>query len=114
MNLMEVDKQVGRTNETGVGISFQDNVSRMILNSLTFNRAAALMDYGPMEVNGKEYELPVNLRLVHPRDMGMIELDDKTWRLKAVQIRQYMEADSGFTNVDEMIYYWNAVISAPV
>ena len=114
MKLMEVDKQVGRTNDKGVGISFQDNVSRMILNSFTFNRAAALMDYGPMEIDGSEYKLPINLRLVHPRDMGLIELDDKTWRLKAVQIRQFMGEDSGFTNVDKMIYYWNAVISAPV
>ena len=67
-----------------------------------------------MEIDGSEYKLPINLRLVHPRDMGLIELDDKTWRLKSVQIRQFMGEDSGFTKVDKMIYYWNAVISAPV
>ena len=114
MKLMEVDKQVGRTNEKGIGISFQDNVSRMILNSFTFNRSAALIDEGPVDIDGTEKTLPTNLRLIHPRDMGIIELDDKTWRLKAVQIRQFMDSrESGFTEVDKMIYYWNAVISAP-
>ena len=114
MNLMQVDKQVGRSDKRGIGISFQDNVSRMILNSFTFNRSAALIDRGPLEIDGNSYKnLPINLRLIHPRDMGIIELDDKTWRLKAVQIRQFMDNDQGFTKVEDMIYYWNAVISSP-
>jgi len=60
-------------------------------------------------VNGRVYkEIPSSMKFAHPRDLGIIEVDPETWRLKSVQWRNayYM------VQAKDMIYLWNPLVSA--
>ena len=119
-DLMAIDENIGNPSRTrgrsaGINIPFKDKISRIVANSLVFNRSCALHGYDePVVVDGTEYtNIPSSLKEIHPRDMGIIEIDNETWNLKSVQIRQNMFEGSGFVDVKDMFYFWNSVSSAP-
>lgn len=69
--------------------SLREKISALITVKNGFNRGALIFGYDkPVKVRGKVYkEIPSSMKFAHPRDLGIIEADPVTWRLKAVQWR---------------------------
>jgi hypothetical protein len=109
-DLLEIDRQVSKTDVTGIDVSFKEKIAALITCMNTFNRAALVFGYSEssMEINGRTYkEIPTSVKFAHARDLGMIEADPDTWRLKSVQWRNafYM------VPAKDMIYLWNPMVS---
>lgn len=109
-NLIGIDNQLNRDDDRDLDASFIEKISALITVKNGFNRGALIFGYDkPVKVNGKIYkEIPSSMKFAHPRDLGIIEADPETWRLKSVQWRNayYM------VPAKDMIYLWNPLITA--
>lgn len=113
-DLLAIDNQLSMpdTGETsaGIDVSFQDKIFSLINCTNIFNRSALIFDYNrPLEIRGKKYaDIPDSVKFAHARDLGIIDVDPGSWRLKAVQWRNafYM------IPAKDMIYLWNPQISS--
>ena len=110
-NLLEVDRQIDTNRASRIEETFQQKVAGMIMSSLMFNRGALMfVRKEPIKVNGKIYpNIPSHLIPVHAQDLGMIDIDQETRTLKAVQWRHSTEP---WTSVADMIYLWNPMTSS--
>ena len=108
--LLEIDRQVSVSVEGLRDVSMFDKVSVMINAAYAFNRSALIFSYDtPIKVKGKHYpQIPSGLKFAHPRDLGIIELDPASWKLKSVQWRMA----SHMVSVKDMIYLWNPLVSS--
>ncbi len=108
--IMQIEQQYSFDENGYLDISFQDKISSLILNCFTFNRSAIIQRYdGAVSVDDKNISgLPTSGQQVHPRDLGIIETDTQTARLKAVQ----WQNSGGMIEIDETIYLWNPLVSA--
>ncbi|KKN76271.1 hypothetical protein LCGC14_0372970, partial [marine sediment metagenome] len=84
----------------------------LIIQHLTFGRDAIVYEHWDhlphVTVNGKEYkDIPNALKLVHPIDMGMIELDEYTWKLGGM----YIYNQPAFIPSQDMLYLVNRYAS---
>jgi len=84
----------------------------LITQHLTFGRDALVYEHWDhlphVTVNGKEYkDIPNALKLVHPIDMGMIELDEYTWKLGGM----YIYNQPAFIPSQDMLYLVNRYAS---
>lgn len=109
--LMQIDNQINQSGDDNfIDSSFMEKISALINVTDGYNRSALIFGYDkPVEVNGKAYkQIPSSLKFAHARDLGIIDADPGTWRLKAVQWRNayYMVPSK------DMIYLWNPLISA--
>lgn len=108
--LIAIDNQLNQNAADHIDVPFKDKISALISCTTIFNRAALIFGYDtPIEIDGKKYEqIPSSLKFAHPRDLGIIDVDPQTWRLRAVQWRNafYMVPSR------DMIYLWNPLISA--
>ena len=108
--LIGIDNQLSKDDSQDLDTSFIEKITAMISVTNIFNRGALMFGYEEeIKVNGKIYkEIPSSLKFAHPRDLGIIEADPGTWRLKSVQWRNayYM------VPAKDMIYLWNPLISA--
>ena len=112
--LMAIDYNIGRSTR-GLDIHFQEKISQVILNSLIFNRAAALFGFEePVELEHfpDAQNIPCTLKPVHPRNLGAIHVDPDSWVMTAVQVRPAM-TEGTWVGHDEMFYHWNPLVSAP-
>ena len=70
-------------------VDFDTKLESLITNSLVFGRS--MMTYErmrPVKVNDKSFlQIPDTLKVIHPRDMGFVDVDFATWKLKRVQLR---------------------------
>ena len=108
--LSQIDNQLDQDSSDFMDTSFQEKMTALISTACIFNRSAHIFGYDtPVTVNGRNYkQIPSSLKFAHPRDLGIIDVDPRTWRLKAVQWRNayYMVPAS------DMIYLWNPIISS--
>lgn len=108
--LVQIDGQLNKNDAEYIDVPFTEKISALIDTSNTFNRSALIFGYDtPIEIDGEKYkQIPSSLKFAHPRDLGIIDVDPGTWRLKAVQWRNafYM------VPARDMIYLWNPLISA--
>ena len=108
--LLEIDNQISKDDSRDLDTSFTEKITAMISVTNLFNRGSLMFGYEePIKVNGTTYkEIPSSLKFAHPRDLGIIEADPGTWRLRSVQWRNayYM------VPAKDMIYLWNPLISA--
>lgn len=108
--LMGIDNQLMRDDDRDLDTTFAEKIASLITVTLMFNRGALIFGYDkPIEVNGKRYkEIPSSMKFAHPRDLGIIQVDPRTWRLQSVQWRNafYM------VPAKDMIYLWNPLSSA--
>lgn len=108
--LSQIDNQVSVDSNNYMDTTFTDKISALMSVKDIFNRSALIFGYdAPVKVNGKTYkEIPSSLKFAHARDLGLIEADPITWRLKAAQWRNafYM------IPAKDMIYLWNPITSA--
>jgi len=87
--LIDIDEQV----------EFNQKLKISILLSKVFGRACMLFDYN--DVNSR---IPSTLKIVHPRYLGTVIVDDTTWKPTHVQV---MLAENEYLPIDEMIYLVN-------
>lgn len=110
-NLMQIDNQLNQSGDDNfIDTSFTEKISALISVADGFNRSALMFGYDkPIKVGNKSYkEIPSSLKFAHARDLGIIDVDPGTWRLRAVQWR------NAFNMVPskDMIYLWNPLISS--
>jgi len=84
----------------------------LITQHLTFGRDALVFEHwdhlAKVTVDGKEYpDIPNALKLLHPIDMGMIEIDEYTWKLGGMYIYNQVP----FIPSNQMIYLVNKYAS---
>ncbi len=89
-------------------IPLQMKWKAQIINFLTFGRDALVYEnwdhIDPVTVNGKEYKgLPNVTKLLHPIDMGMLEIDEYSWKLGGM----YVHNDRSFVQSKQMLYMVN-------
>ena len=112
MALNAVDRNLDRMDEGTLDVPFMDKVSMLIEDTNCFNRSAIVFAYDasdPFEYKGVAYpEIPVGLKVAHPRDLGIIEIDTNRWTLKSVQWRHAFD----MVPLKSMIYLWNPLDSA--
>lgn len=106
--LLEIDRQVDEGAE-GEDIPLAEKVAMMISQTLIYNRSALVFGYDrPVEVDGQERPgIPSTVRVAHPKDLGMIEVDPATWRLKGV----HWHNGAGLVKSKDMAYLWNPLVS---
>lgn len=109
-NLLGIDAQLNRDDDRDLDATFQEKVAGLITVKNAFNRGALIFGYDtPVKVNGKVYpEIPSSLKFAHARDLGIIEADPQTWRLKSVQWSNAYH----MVPAKDMIYLWNPQITA--
>jgi hypothetical protein len=79
-----------------------------IINMLTFGRDAMLFEnwdhLPPVTIKKEEFRgLPNVTKLLHPIDMGMLEIDNYTWKLGGM----YVHNDRNFVPAQSMLYLVN-------
>lgn len=108
--LLGIDAQLNRDDDRDLDTAFTEKIAALITVKNMFNRGALIFGYDkPVKVHGRVYkEIPSSMKFAHPRDLGIIEVDPGTWRLKSVQWRNsyYM------VEAKDMIYLWNPIVSA--
>lgn len=109
-SLIQIEQQYSFDENGYLDIPFQDKISALILNCFTFNRSAIIQRYDhSVSINDKNFSnLPSSGQQVHARELGIIETDPVTARLKAVQ----WQNANGMIDIDETIYLWNPLVSA--
>lgn len=110
-NLIAIDAQITKDDNNYLDVSFEDKIATLIGVTFNFNRSALIYGYdedNPVEINGKKYyEIPNYLKPAHARDMGIIEVDPRSHRLKSFQWRNAVN----MIDVAESIYLFNPLIS---
>jgi len=108
--MKEIDRQISAPADGLRDVSFFEKVTAMVNTAYSFNRSALIFSYDrPVKVNGKVYPaIPSGMKFAHPRDLGIIEVEPKSWKLKAVQWRMASE----MVSVDDMIYLWNPLMTS--
>lgn len=97
---------VGRiTQDPYMDIPLQQKFRSLITNELTFGRDAAAFEnwkhLEPVTVDKVEYKgLPNVIKILHPIDMGMIEIDEFTWKLGGM----YVHSDRAYIPSSQMLY----------
>lgn len=89
-------------------IPLQMKWKAQIINLLTFGRDAMLFEnwehLPPVTIGKEEFKgLPNVTKLLHPIDMGMLEIDDFTWKLGGM----YVHNDRSFIPASSMLYMVN-------
>lgn len=89
-------------------IPLQQKWKAQIINMLTFGRSAIVFEnwkhLDPVTVDGTEYRgLPNVTKLMQSIDMGMIEIDEFTWKLGGI----YVHNDRNFFPATQMMYLVN-------
>jgi len=89
-------------------ISLQQKFRALITNVFTFGRDSFIFEnwdhMDPVTVEGKEYPgLPNVIKLMHPIEMGMVELDDYTWKLAGM----YVHNDRSYVPSNQLCYVVN-------
>ncbi len=109
-DLIQIENQLSYDKNGYLDISYQDKISSLILNSITFNRSALISRYDePVTIDGKSYgNIPSSIQNVHAREMGMIKTNPYTSRIEQFQWNN----SNGFVDVDDSIYLWNSLVSA--
>lgn len=109
-DLKQIENQLSFDVEGDLDISFQEKLSSLTLNALTFNRSALINRYDhPVIIDGKSYgDIPSSMMNAHARDLGMIKTDPITSRLKGFMWNNA----GGFIDVNDSTYLWNPLISA--
>ena len=112
-DLLEIDRQIDANDTGDIDVSFADKITAMITSTLAYNRGALMFVYEkPIVVNGVSYKnIPNHMIFAHAQDLGIIETDQQSQRLKKVQWRM---AANGHVPVKDMIYLWNPITSAKV
>ncbi len=108
--LLQIEYQYSYDKNGYLDTSFQDKINALILNCLSFNRSAIIQRYDEsVIVNDKKFSgLPTSGQNAHARELGIIEVDPLTARLKQVQ----WQNTNGMVDIDNTIYLWNSLASA--
>ena len=113
-NMLAIDRQVETYEDGTIDATFAQKITAMITSTLLYNRSALIFNYEkPVVIDGKSYTdiIPTHLTFAHAQDLGMIEIEPQTRRLKAVQ---WKHLASGFVETKDMIYLWNPITSSKV
>lgn len=97
-----------RADDPFMDIPLKQKWKAQIVNMLTFGRDAMIFEnwsqLNPVTIGNEEYRgLPNVTKLLHPIDMGMIEIDDYTWKLGGI----YVHNDRSFFPASQMLYMVN-------
>ena len=118
--LLSIDNNIDYPNDDDLDIPFHEKIFAMFDVANSFNRSALIFGYESdvmvrMFEKGKEIDtknfkglIPSSMKFAHPRDLGIIDVAPKTWRLKAVQ----WAMTNHMIPAKDMIYIWNPLISA--
>ncbi len=108
--LVQIDNNLTIDSDDFKDTSFIEKVSALISVCNIFNRSALIFGYdNPVTISGKTYkQIPSSLKFAHARDLGIIDVEPGTWRLRSVQWRNayYM------VPARDMIYLWNPLLSS--
>ena len=109
-SLMQLEQQYSFDENGYHDIAFQDKIQMLILNCFTFNRGAIIQRYDhTVTLDDKKFTgLPTSGINAHPRELGIIETDPVTARLKRIQ----WQNANGMIDIDDTIYLWNPLVSA--
>lgn len=109
-SLLQIEYQYSFDENGYLDISFQDKIETLILNCFTFNRGAIIQRYDhTVSIDDKKFSgLPTSGIPAHPRELGIIETDPITARLKRVQ----WQNSNGMIDIENTIYLWNPLVSA--
>lgn len=99
-----VDRRVGTSTKGVKRVPLFSHFASLIRNTITYNRAVLIKQPGePLEVDGKTYEgLPGGLIFVHPKDLGMVKVDE------GENLTSVLSQWHGELAADEIIYLWNS------
>ena len=91
-DLIAVDENIGDpddTNDDFLDVDFNTKMKALTRNSAVFGRDMAIKEFlKPVVIRGKSFaNIPNVLKIIHPRDMGIVEIDQPSWKLKSIQIR---------------------------
>ncbi len=84
--LSDPDDEVDPFLDTDINTKFL----AIVKNSLVYGRSMAIKTFNkPVKLqDGRVFaNIPDGYKIIHPRDMGIVEIDQATWKLKSVQIR---------------------------
>lgn len=111
--LLRIDNQIEANDDETLDANFKQKIISMITSTLSYNRGALFFEYEkPIEIDGKKYNtIPSHVTFAHAQDLGIIEIDPDTRRLKKVQWRL---ATDSMVPVKDMIYLWNPITSSKV
>jgi hypothetical protein len=91
-----------------IDIPLHQKFRALLTNTINFGRDAMIFEnwkhIDPVTVDGEEYKgLPNTIKLMHPIDMGMIEIDEYTWKLAGM----YVHNDRAYIPSNQMLYLVN-------
>lgn len=109
-SLLQIEYQYSYDENGYLDTAFQDKIESLIANCFAFNRSAIIQRYDQsIIIDDKKFSgLPSSGQQVHARELGIIETDPFTSRLKAVQ----WQNANGMVDIDETIYLWNPLVSS--
>ena len=96
------------TQDNYIDIPLHQKFRALITNTLTFGRDAFVFEnwkhMDVVEVDGCKYPgLPNVVKLMHPIDMGMVEIDDYSWKLAGM----YVNNDRSYIPATQLLYLVN-------
>lgn len=100
---------VGRiVQDNYMDIPLQQKYDALLTFVLNFGRGTFLLEnwdhIDPVTVDGEEFQgLPNVIKVPHPIEMGMVEVDDYTWKLAGM----YMHNDRAYFPSNQMVYVVN-------
>ncbi len=109
-DLIQIENQLSFDKDGYLDLPYQDKVTALILNCLSFNRSALLSRYDePVKINDKNYgNIPTSMQFAHARELGMIRTNPYTARLEAFQ----WDNAGGFVEINDAVYLYNSLSSA--
>ena len=109
-DLIQIENQLSFDKDGYLDISYQEKVTALILNTITFNRSALLSRYDePVTIDGKNYgDIPSSMQNAHARELGMIKTNPYSSRLEQFQWNN----SNGFVDIQDSVYLWNPLVSA--
>ena len=109
--LLEIDHSIETFSDGTLDISFQQKFTAMIMSTLGYNRSALIFSYDKsVVIDGKTYEeIPSHLIFAPAQDLGIIDIDQQTRRLKSVQWKHQYSTP---IPVKDMVYMWNPITSS--
>jgi len=99
-----VDRRVGLGDGNTLKATVFTQFASLVRGTITYNRGALIVVPGPpLEVAGRRYEgLPGSLIYVHPKDLGLVELDGEE------NMTGVVSNWHGTIPVSDMVYLWNS------
>ncbi|MEM3001278.1 MAG: hypothetical protein QXI92_01500 [Candidatus Nitrosocaldus sp.] len=100
--LASYDDLLQRLYDIDEHVEFNQRLKVTVLLSKVFGRACLLFDH-----NSADDTIPTGLKIIHPRHLGQVVLDEVTWKPSRVQINLPYAQGTYYADADDIIYLVN-------